>query len=186
MEWIHLNGLIAPSKALEMAKHMDKVYDPHLNLPDTQSRLSPAFYNIFCKIHLELTPIVARAFGVDLKPTYNYGRKYMPGDDLPIHRDRDQCEFSITVNLSRQGPIWPFYISLEEDGEPIQINLDIGDAVAYKGLNVYHWREELEEGIVHQMFFHWISITGRYKDQAYNKDEIKFKGRASREKISLY
>ena len=195
MLWKMLPKLIPVDKAHAMAHYMDTLFkdNPLDHLPDMMSRLSPSFYMEFCKIHLELTPIVARVWGVDLVPTHNYGRIYQVGDTLGKHTDREECEFSITMNLSRKKDIWPFYIQRFEDGAAIEkIMLDVGDAVAYRGPDLYHWRDDLEDGINHQMFFHWVSKTGRFKDCAFDPTrfgsnaKVKFAKRASEGTISLY
>tara|TARA_R100001377_G_C3181167_1_gene106724 strand:- start:93 stop:650 length:558 start_codon:yes stop_codon:yes gene_type:complete len=178
MYYKQINKLIDPIKAKEMADHMDDIYDPLKNLPDPTVPMSPAFHNIFCKIHVELTPIIAREWSVNLVPSYNYGRIYNQGDILTKHLDRPSCEYSITLNLSRNTEIWPFYVKSKDDKNAVEVLLDVGDAVTYKGPDVLHWREELPDGKVHQMFFHWVSTSGRFAELAWDNKRESFKAEA--------
>ena len=199
--------LITSAKAAEMAARMDDLYIPTKHVPDAASPLSPAFEMPFCKIHHQLTPQVARIFGVDLRPTYNYGRIYQTGDTLPFHFDKDECEYSITVNLSKTGEVWPFYVNPVGDSrqdfidnietfEPnpkttVQCMIEPGDAVVYQGFQVYHWRDPLPEGPHHQMFFHWVDVNGPHANLAHNHRLVgsdarkKFKYAIDHDPISL-
>jgi hypothetical protein len=39
-----------------------------------------------------------------------------------------------------------------------------GDAVLYKGIDVVHWRDELEGEFVTQTFLHYVDSDGPYKN----------------------
>ena len=115
--------------------------------------------------------------GIELAPTYVYSRIYKPGEELIIHRDRPECEISVTVNLARHGPNWPIYYSNDEDADikhtGTEILLEPGDALWYHGYEMYHWRypwDEAKEGAwLTQTFFHYVDANGRFKDRAHDK-----------------
>lgn len=172
MLYEQIEGLITPSKAFEMAARMDELVDPDC-LSDDQKMMpsSTWMYNPFCRIHKELTSVVARSFGVDLVPTYNYGRINKQGDELPFHRDRAACEYSMTLNVRKEGNVWPFYVRpVHDKNNTTECMMNPGDAVVYKGIDVYHWRHELEDGVNHQVFFHWVNKQGRHAKEAWDSD----------------
>ena len=118
--------------------------------------------------HLKMEKIT----GLELLPTYTYFRLYKPGDILKSHTDREACEISVTICLGwdYKGVIndyrWPIYI------EGTRIDLDIGDAVIYKGLDVAHWRDEFiaEEDSWHaQAFLHYVDKNGPYAEHIWDQ-----------------
>jgi len=118
--------------------------------------------------HLKMEKIT----GLGLLPTYTYFRLYKPGDILKSHTDREACEISVTICLGwdYKGVIndyrWPIYI------EGTRIDLDIGDAVIYKGLDVAHWRDEFiaEEDSWHaQAFLHYVDKNGPYAEHIWDQ-----------------
>lgn len=181
MQYKLIEGLINLSKCQEMTARMDAMASRMV--PDTQSPMSLSFPGIFNRIQKDLTPIIAREFKVDLVPTYNYGRKYYPGDELKRHMDRPSCEYSITVNLAQEDTIWPFYVETKTETKEFELN--VGDAVAYKGCEVYHWREELTSGICHQHFFHWVGTNGQYKEHAFDKKKSNFIKKMNKDELTL-
>lgn len=121
---------------------------------------------------LTLQPIIERATGIFVDPTYSFYRIYRPGDELTPHTDRPSCELSITVSLGNdyQGKdhSWPIYVN----GTPC--HLEIGDLVCYRGVDLEHWRTPLEapEGSWHvQAFLHYVDKEGKYAEWKYDKRE---------------
>ena len=112
--------------------------------------------------------------GLELLPTYTYFRLYKPGAILPAHIDRPSCEISVTVCLgwdykgAANDYRWPIYI------EGTRVNLDIGDAMVYKGMDVEHWRDEFvaEEDSWHaQAFLHYVDKNGPYAEHIWDRIE---------------
>lgn len=100
---------------------------------------------------------VEKIMDTKLIETYSYCRMYKKGDELKRHKDRPSCQLSATVNLG--GDPWPIF--LEPSGElnkkGVQINLEPGDALFYKGCEVEHWREPFEGDHCGQVFLHYNS-----------------------------
>lgn len=142
---------------------------------------------IFDTLLLELLPFVEQASGLKLHPTYAYARWYVPGETLKIHTDRAACEISVTLTLDFDGDSWPIYM-----GRPSKIETDVsridknnllvyakdvakietkpGDAVLYKGTEMYHWRDEYTQGKWQaQVFLHYVDANGPYRDWIYDK-----------------
>ena len=117
----------------------------------------------------KLTPKVSEITGKTLLPTYSYGRSYKPGAFLGVHSDRDVCEYSMTLCLGRDGTPWPIYMAKDASnrGSAPGFDLDTGEALIYKGIDMLHWREEFEGEWQAQIFLHWVDADGPYADRKY-------------------
>ena len=103
-----------------------------------------------------LTPIYSQISGKNLIPTYSFFRKYFQTNILVKHRDRPSCQFSATIQVdSSKDESWPIWIK-SKNGQDIECNSKIGDAVFYKGCEVLHWREELKYEYSSHLFLHWV------------------------------
>ena len=115
-----------------------------------------------------MTPLLAQAINWELYPTYSYLRIYVKGAELEKHQDRPSCEVSATLPLSYDSPnIWPLYI---ETGNKITaVELEPGDALIYKGIEVPHWREAFEGERQVQVFLHYVKKHGDYSEFKFDK-----------------
>ena len=138
----------------------------------------------FNRLQVQLRPLMERLFNenssgehVDLISTYNYGRQYVNGEILKRHRDRPACDYSATVSLGkREGDAWPFYAQYKKH-EQLEVSMDVGDAVIYRGHQVDHWRESNTQGLQYQVFFHYVDKNGPHKEWKFNKKREKFRAR---------
>ncbi len=96
---------------------------------------------------------IEKVLNKKLTETYSYARLYTKGDILKSHIDRPSCEESITLNLG--GDKWPIYLEDEEE-ETIEIVLNPGDGLVYKGHKYRHWRDEFTGKECGQVFLHYI------------------------------
>jgi len=121
-------------------------------------------YNIFATESLlkRFSPVMSEKFKKELDPTYSYCRIYYKGGYLAPHKDREACEYSMTLCLSKTIN-YPLFV------EGIPIEMEIGDAVIYKGRELEHWREEYEGDEHIQVFLHWVDKNGEYKDFKFDK-----------------
>ena len=104
--------------------------------------------------HLDIClPIVEQHTGKKILPTYSYARLYKKGDVLVRHKDRFSCEISTTLNLG--GDRWAIYIEPDENSKPVEIILQPGDMLIYKGSLCDHWRDVFEGQICAQVFLHY-------------------------------
>lgn len=128
---------------------------------DTQSPLSEAVYGapVFERALEQLLPNIELATGKKLLPTYAYARLYKTGEVLAPHVDRAACEISATINLGFQGESWPIFISGTE------LNLGVGDAAIYRGMDNEHYREEFKGEWQAQLFLHYVDANGQYSNQ---------------------
>lgn len=108
--------------------------------------------------------------GINLAPQYSYWRLYQKDNELVKHIDRNSCEISATLclgydvsNLESQYN-WPIFIE-DTSGQPIEISLNPGDMIIYKGCELQHWREKFK-GLNHaQVFLHYTNKDG----ETYNE-----------------
>ena len=115
-----------------------------------------------------LLPKMEELTGKRLYPTYAYYRVYKTGDILRRHRDREACEYSLTVCLGYEGAsTWPIFI--EGPKGQFAAKLTPSDALLYKGIDCAHWREAYDGTTASQVFLHYVDQNGPYKEWRYDK-----------------
>jgi hypothetical protein len=115
---------------------------------------------------------LSELIGVSLLPTYTYARKYLKGDELKVHQDRESCQISATLSLAipEGQKINPIYFSKNKDGtDAVEILLEPGDLCIYRGCDLWHWREPFEQPWYLQAFLHYVDANGPYKKMIYDK-----------------
>jgi len=119
----------------------------------------------------KVKPIMEKESGVKLTETYSYARIYKKGDELKRHKDRYSCEISTTMNLG--GDDWSIFLepSGEEGKKGIEIKLEAGDMLMYRGCDLEHWREPFEGENCGQVFLHYNDASGE------DAEKNKFDGR---------
>lgn len=105
---------------------------------------------------------------LELLPTYSFARIYTTKSKLSKHVDRGACEVSatMTVGFKNSEGLWP--ICVEHNGDRLAVELDIGDALIYRGMQLPHWREKLPSGLWCQIFFHFVDANGPLAKHHYD------------------
>ena len=125
---------------------------------------------LFDSLLEKIKPIMEDNTNIKLMPTYSYARIYNKGNVLEKHKDRFSCEISTTLNLG--GVPWPIYVEpdsskgfykeedtyIPSDSKGIQINLNPGDMLIYKGCEIEHWRLPFTGNDCAQLFLHYIEL----------------------------
>jgi hypothetical protein len=98
-----------------------------------------------------LEPLAARIAGAAIKPAYSYAWVYRRGAQMPAHRDRDACRFTLSVLVDYapavDGPTpWPLGIDPRGGGAPLEIRQSVGDAVIFNGQELSHFRPPFTAG----------------------------------------
>ena len=143
------------------------------NKLDNKDRLVPISRGVYADTSFESvlscsTNSLANLVGKQLSPTFSYARIYEKGADLPIHIDRGACEYTISLHL---GGVyendWPLVFSKNRDGtNPIPVFMRPGDAVLYKGTEMFHWRNKFEGSLHYQASFHYVDVNGKLKNHS--------------------
>jgi hypothetical protein len=127
------------------------------------SYADPAVEALLPYIRKRIEAITGRA----LLPTYSYFRIYQNGDDLKIHRDRPACEFSLSLNIG-QTPQEPWPIFIESPGGAARADLRPGDALLYRGIDLFHWRERYQGRQLVQFFLHYVDANGPHAGERFD------------------
>ena len=119
----------------------------------------------------KVKPIMEKKSGVKLIETYSYARIYKNGDELKRHKDRYSCEISTTMKLG--GDDWPIFLepSGKENKEGLEVNLNPGDMLMYRGCDLEHWRKPFEGKDCGQVFLHYNDASS--KDAKKNKYDTR-------------
>jgi len=116
-------------------------------------------------ILLYLKNKIEEKIGKELSPTYSFFRHYYLGNIMGRHTDRDACEYSATLNLWNQKEPYPIYVR-NLQGYDAEVYLEPGDALIYKGCEVYHWRDINRHGEMVQVFLHYVDKNGPFASEA--------------------
>jgi hypothetical protein len=113
----------------------------------------------------KVKPLMEKETGLKLNETYSYARIYKKGDILHRHKDRYSCEISTTLNLG--GDEWPIYLepSGEKGKEGIEVIMQPGDTLIYRGCDLEHWREAFEGENCGQVFLHYNDASKEDADK---------------------
>jgi hypothetical protein len=114
-----------------------------------------------------LRPRIEERSGYRLVPTYSYFRLYKRGDVLKRHRDRQACEISVSLNIGQTPPApWPLYV--EGPSVTYSASLSPGDALLYRGIDCFHWREPYLGSRLVQVFLHYVDRDGPHAGQKFD------------------
>jgi hypothetical protein len=174
--YVHLKDFLHKDSCKELSKELKRLVDEKKTVKDEQCPKSEAIHGTvtFDKLLEDLTPHFEMASGLKLFPTYSYARLYNSQDEeLKIHRDRPACEISATLTLDFEGDVWPIFMGNNEDkANATEVKMEIGDAVMYRGCDIYHWREAYKEGKWQaQVFLHYVDQNGPHAEWKYDKRE---------------
>jgi len=100
--------------------------------------------------------------GKNLLEAYSYFRTYYNGAILEPHVDRPSCEYSATVCLDRGNVDWPIYF--EVDRKQVEVELNNGDMIVYRGDLMNHWRKPYTGNRHTQAFIHYVDSQGPYAE----------------------
>jgi hypothetical protein len=178
--YIVLRKLLPPFVLRAGAKYYRDLIDRKiLRLGDTQARRYVAYNDRIARfIHNQITQLVRKITAHNAKPSYTYFGGYVAGASLKAHTDRNQCEFTISMNIEQHPYNRTWLLSLDKkplfdrDGRANRANnvmtdnesqiadadLYAGDALLFMGRHLIHFRRgELPEGEwTNQVFMHFV------------------------------
>lgn len=175
-KYVHLKNFLDKVSCQQLADELKRLVNENKTIKDTQCPLSDAVHGseVFDSLLEQLLPHFENASGLKLYPTYSYARLYSKhGEELKNHRDRPACEISATITLGFEGDVWAIYMGDHEDKtNGTKIEMDVGDAVMYRGMDKWHWREPYFEGKWQaQVFLHYVDQNGPHAEWKYDKRE---------------
>ena len=136
----------------------------------------PETYSHYADIVMEtllqkVKPIMEKESGVKLIETYSYARIYKKGDELKRHKDRYSCEISTTMYLG--GDEWSIFLepSGEKGKDGVEVKLETGDMLMYRGCELEHWREPFKGENCGQVFLHYNDASSENAEK--NKFDTK-------------
>jgi hypothetical protein len=148
-----------------------KLVDLGKGQSDKQVPGAVGFYKnpLFEKLLENLLPAVEQHTGYSLYKTYSYARKYNIDDELKRHLDRPACEVTVSLCLGNDDKPWPIWV-LDKDKNKHCFEMQAGDALIFKGVELLHWRQPNVFGPCANAFLHYVDRHGPYADQ---KDDLK-------------
>ena len=96
-----------------------------------------------------LRGMVERIVGNPVKGSYTYASLYCGGTDLPVHRDRPQCKYSVSLLIEhRPAPPdgrspWPVQVYAEPGAAPVECFQTLGGGILFRGHEIPHGRPAL-------------------------------------------
>jgi hypothetical protein len=142
--------------------------------PQVSNSSSRRNFPLYGQFQFSIKPIIENFIGRKLYTTYWYDRFYFSNQELKIHTDQEQCEISCSLHISSNlKKYWDFKLK-DLSGEEESVQLNPGDAIVYKGIQIPHWRDPLpsrhdkknstqnDDTYYHQVFFHYILQDGNY------------------------
>lgn len=162
-----VKGLTDTKSYYNFVNHLAKV---GRGKADTQVEGSIGFYKnpLFEQLLTDLLPEIERHTGYQLYKTYSYGRVYHLGEELAAHKDRKACEITVSLCLGTEDRTWPIWIH-DRENKDHAIEIEPGDALIFKGVELKHWREPNTFGDCVYAFLHYVDQNGPYADQ---KDDL--------------
>jgi len=176
--YVHLKDFLPLHTCQELTDELNRLVAEQKTVNDPQCPLSQAVHGalVFDKLLETCLPYFEQASGLKLYPTYSYARLYNKQDEeLKNHRDRPACEISATLTIGFNGNVWSIYMGDDEDKtiNVSKIDMAIGDAVMYRGMDKWHWREPYFEGKWQaQVFLHYVDANGPHAEWKYDKREL--------------
>ena len=170
-KYVHLKEFLDIENCKELTVELKRLVSEQVTVKDSQCPKSEAVHGamVFDKLLVDLLPHFEKASGKRLYPTYSYARLYKTGEKLEIHTDRPACEISATITLGFDGKVWPIYMGDEGGKNASKIEMNVGDAVLYRGMDKYHWRKKFKGEWQAQVFLHYVDADGPHKEWKFDK-----------------
>jgi predicted 2-oxoglutarate/Fe(II)-dependent dioxygenase YbiX len=171
-KYVLLDKFLAQESCEELTLELKRLVTAGKTTADLQCPKSQSVHGAlaFDSLLEQLLPNFEFACGKRLLPTYAYARLYAPGDELKIHTDRPACEISATLTLGFDGDVWPIFMGSQDKTSASKIEMGVGDAVLYRGMDVHHWRNPYTEGKWQaQVFLHYVDADGPHAEWKYDK-----------------
>jgi hypothetical protein len=174
--WAYIPKFVDKFECDALTRHMFALNDEGKMKTDRQCPFSSGIYgDPTMDTFLEVSrPKLSNLLNMSLLPTYTYARLYRTNETLMLHRDRPSCEISLTITLGHEknSEIWPFFFSRVDGYTNIHRQvIDVGGALIYRGIDLWHWRQEYKGKWQTQVFLHYVDANGPNTDHAFDGRE---------------
>lgn len=140
---------------------------------DRQSCKSFSYYSPTCfeSLMVFMLPKIEDITNKKLYPSYSYGRIYYNGAELPKHKDRRSCEYSVTMTIDIDQTPWDIHF-IDKGNVARTISLAVGDMCIYQGYELEHWREPYQGHKQLQAFLHYVEVEGNFSHYKYDTRSV--------------
>jgi len=171
--WTYIPNFVEKYECDALTDHMFRLKEQGKMKADKHCPMSLGVYgDPILDSFLEMKRVkLSKMIKIRLLPTYTFARLYQTNETLFRHKDRPSCEISATVTLGhdKNSEIWPFFFSKIDGYRGIHRQvIDVGGAVIYRGMELWHWRQEYKGKWQTQVFLHYVDANGSNADQAYD------------------
>ena len=164
-EWIIVQGFLQRELCEVLEQYMDLAISNKLTHYGSvngvpQGMCHDLYGDGFCEaIGIAKIPEIEKYTGGDMSLTYGILRQYQNKAALTWHRDRWHCEYSVSVQVSKNT--WPMHFAKNgtiggQWKKDASVILQQGDALLYKGCEVYHSRDKLRHHRSRHLFLHYV------------------------------
>ena len=119
--------------------------------------------------------LISQILDVEVSLTYSIMRNWTKGAFLNWHRNKWECEYTVSIQISDNT--WPIGFT-EQDNPKIEgvqdlevINAMQGDAIIFKACEVYHGRRPLKEQYLKNISLHYVE-KGSYNDNLQSRQKL--------------
>jgi hypothetical protein len=161
--WAIASDLLHPAHLAAIRRYYrDLVAEGHVPFGDAQvSRRYAAHDEPLARLLLRgLAAHVSALAGAPMRPTYAYFASYREGAVLAPHKDREECELSLSLLVDyvpEPAGASPWPIFLGSPSRPTRVDLRLGDALVYRGAELTHFRRALPRGHAStSLFLHYV------------------------------
>jgi hypothetical protein len=108
----------------------------------------------------QLAPAVSQVVGREVQPSFCYSASYVKGPGLPLHTDRLQCQYTLSVLVDMwPEPVarshWPFVLATAP--EHTRVFQALGDGLLFLGRDIAHGRPAMRKRrFSTSLLFHYV------------------------------
>lgn len=110
----------------------------------------------------QLAPAVSQVVGHQVRPSFCYSASYVKGPGLPLHRDRLQCQYTLSVLIDlwpepSHRARWPFILATAP--LPTRVHQALGDGLLFLGRDIAHGRPAMHKlQFSTSLLFHYVDM----------------------------
>lgn len=164
-EYEIIRNLIDPKICYRLAERIKEREELDKFHYDDQCLISPAFDGQLDDLAEFVRSKISQYLNQQLFNTYNYCRIYKSGEILEPHKDKNQCEVAVSLTLHTDNEkIWPIWLYSNQEQKSVEVILNVGDVLIYKGYELLHWRNKFNGPEEQIQAFLFYATDERFQD----------------------